>query len=84
MMLLALMFTLLGSTAAMGQKIYHAELDKSMFTAWDGTGADAQQTEPQSYIGKGGATVDFACEMNLYKSLGAGSLVFGNTNVYSR
>lgn len=84
MMLLALMFTLLGSTAAMGQKIYHAELDKSMFTAWDGTGADAQQTEPQSYIGKEGATVDFACEMNLYKSLGAGSLVFGNTNVYSR
>lgn len=84
MMLLALMFTLLGSTAAMGQKIYHAELDKSMFTAWDGTGADAQQTEPQSYIGKEDATIEFSCEMNLYKSLGAGSLVFGNTNVYSR
>lgn len=84
MMLLALMFTLLGSTAAMGQKIYHAELDKSMFTAWDGTGADAQQTEPQSYIGKENATIEFSCEMNLYKSLGAGSLVFGNTNVYSR
>ena len=84
MMLLALVLTVVGATSAMGQKIYQAELDKSMFAAWDGVGADAKQVEPTSYTGKEGATVEFSVEMNLYKQLGAGALVFGNTNVYSR
>lgn len=84
MILLAMVLSVLGASTAMAQKIYRAELDASMFKAWNGVGADAQEVEPTSYIGKGGATVDFACEMNLYKEIGAGSLVFGNTNVYSR
>lgn len=83
-MLFALLLTMMGVTSAMGQKIYQAELDKSMFAAWDGVGADAKQVEPTSYIGKEGATVNFACEMNLYKELSSGGMVFGNANVYSR
>ena len=83
-MLVALMLTMLGVSDAMAQKIYRAELDKSMFKAWNGTGADAQEVEPTSYVGKGGATVDFACETNFFKSLDQGAVVFGNTNVYSR
>lgn len=83
-MLVALMLTMLGVSDAMAQKIYRAELDKSMFKAWNGTGADAQDVEPTSYVGKGGATVDFACESNFFKTLEAGAVVFGNTNVYSR
>ena len=34
MMLLALVLTMLGVSDAMAQKIYRAELDKSMFKAW--------------------------------------------------
>ena len=82
--LLALVLSVVGASSAMGQKIYRAELDKSMFKAWNGVGAEVQDVEPTPYIGKGGATVEFSVEMNLYKELGAGSLVFGNTNVYSR
>lgn len=84
MMLLALVLTMLGVSDAMAQKIYRAELDKSMFKAWNGTGADAQEVEPTSYVGKNDATVDFACETNFYKTLDQGAVVFGNTNVYSR
>lgn len=83
MMLLALVLTMLGASGVMA-KTYRAELDKSMFKAWDSTGADAQEVEPVSYVGKGGANVDFACEANFFKSLDAGAVVFGNTNVYSR
>lgn len=83
-MLVALMLTMLGVSDAMAQKIYRAELDKSMFKAWNGTGADAQEVEPTSYVGKNDATVDFACESNFFKTLEAGAVVFGNTNVYSR
>ena len=83
-MLVALMLTMLGVSDAMAQKIYRAELDKSMFKAWNGTGADAQEVEPTSYVGKNDATVDFACESNFFKTLQQGAVVFGNTNVYSR
>ena len=82
MMLLALVLTMMGASDVMAQKIYQAKLDKSMFKAWDGCGADAQETTPESYTGKGDATVDFACETNFFKELGAGSVVYGNTNVY--
>ena len=84
MMLLALVLTVVGATSAMGQKTYRAELDKSMFKAWDGTGAGVQEVEPTPYVGKENATVNFACETNLFKSLEQGAVVFGNTNVYSR
>ena len=80
MMLLALVLTVVGATSAMGQKIYQAELDKSMFKAWDGYGADAKEVAEPEAIDDGAAT--FGCEMNLYKSLAAGNVVFGNTNVY--
>jgi len=80
MMLLALVLTVMGATSAMGQKIYQAELDKSMFKAWDGYGADAKEVAEPEAIDDGAAT--FGCEMNLYKSLAAGNVVFGNTNVY--
>ena len=82
MALLALVLTMLGVSDAMAQKIYQAELNEKMFKAWDGFGADANEVEPTSYVGKNDATVEFACEANFYKQLGAGSVVFGNTNVY--
>jgi hypothetical protein len=37
---------------------------------------------PESYVGKGGVTQDFACDANFYKELGTGAVVFGNGNVY--
>ena len=82
MMLLALVLTMLGTSDVMAQKIYQAKLDKSMFKAWDGYGADAKEVTPESYVGKENATVDFACETNFFKELGGGSVVYGNTNVY--
>ena len=82
MMLLALVLTMMGASDVMAQKIYRTKLDKSMFKAWDGFGATVNEVEPTSYVGKGDATVDFSCETNLYKEVGAGSVVYGNTNVY--
>lgn len=80
MMLMALMFTMLGTTVAMGQKIYQAELDKSMFKAWTSWEAGATEVAEPEAIDDGKAT--FNCENNLYKSLEGGNVVFGNTNVY--
>lgn len=82
MMLLALVLTMMGASDVMAQKIYQAKLDKSMFKAWDGFGADVNEVTPESYIGKNDATIDFACETNFFKELGGGSVVYGNTNVY--
>ena len=80
MMLLALVLTMMGTTSAMGQKIYRAELDKSMFKAWDGYGADAKEVADPEPIDDGAAA--FGCEVNLYKQLNGGAVVYGNTNVY--
>jgi len=66
MMLMALMFTMLGTTVAMGQKIYQAELDKSMFKAWTSWEAGATEVAEPEAIDDGKAT--FNCENNLYKS----------------
>lgn len=79
MMLLALVLTMLGVSDASAQKIYRAELDKSMFKAWDGYLAGANEVEAEP-IDDGAAT--FNCENNLYKQLEGGNVVFGNTNVY--
>lgn len=80
MMLLALVLTMMGATSAMGQKTYRAELDKSMFKAWDGYGADAKEVADPEPIDDGAAA--FGCEVNLYKQLNGGAVVYGNTNVY--
>ena len=79
MMLLALVLSVLGATNALGQKIYQAELDKSMFKAWDGYGANAKEVADPAAIDDGAT---FGCESNLYRELSAGSVVYGNTNVY--
>ena len=82
MMLLVLLFTALGVTSVNAAKIQRITLEKEMFKAWDGYGADAQSVEPTSYIGKGDAEVNFNCDFNLYTTLGQGAVVYGNTNVY--
>ena len=80
MMLLALVLTMLGVSDAMAQKIYRAELDKSMFKAWDGYLPGANVVEEPEAIDNGAAT--FNCENNLFKELDGGKVLFGNTNVY--
>lgn len=80
MMLLALVLTMLGVSNAMAQKIYRAELDKSMFKAWTSDQPGASEVEEPEAIDNGTAT--FNCESNLYKQLEGGNVVFGNTNVY--
>ena len=80
MMLLALVLSVMGVTSAMAQRVYRAELDKSMFKAWDGYGANANEVANPAAIDDGAAT--FGCEFNLYRELGPGNVVYGNTNVY--
>lgn len=80
MMLFALVLTMLGVSDAMAQKIYRAELDKSLFKAWTGYQSGASVVEEPEAIDDGQAT--FNCENNLYKQLEGGNVVFGNTNVY--
>lgn len=80
MMLMALMFTMLGTTVAMGQKIYQAELDKSMFKAW--TSNEPGATEDLDPAAEPKAGNPFACEFNLYKEVGAYGTIFGSANVY--
>ncbi len=77
-MILALALIMLGATNAMGQKIYQAELDKSMFKAWDGWGAGANEVaEPEEVEGNA-----ISCEYTTYTQVGAGKVVFGHDYVY--
>lgn len=82
MMLVALVLSMLGVTSVNAAKIQRIALEKEMFKAWDGYGADAKSVEPESYIGKGNAEVNFSCDFNLYTTLGQGAVVYGNPNVY--
>lgn len=82
MMLVALVLSMLGVTSVNAAKIQRIALEKEMFKAWNGYGADAQSVEPESYIGKGNAEVNFSCDFNLYTTLGQGAVVYGNPNVY--
>lgn len=82
MMLVALVLSMLGVTSVNAAKIQRIALEKEMFKAWNGYGADAQSVEPESYIGKGDAEVNFSCDFNLYTTLGQGAVVYGNPNVY--
>ena len=80
MMLLALMLSVLGTTAASAQKIYRAELDKSMFKAWtsDQPGAtEVAEPEPEPKSNN-----PFVQESNLYKEVVQGATVFGSSNMY--
>ena len=45
MMLVAMVLSVLGVTTVTAQKSYKAELDKAMFKAWDGYGANANVVE---------------------------------------
>ena len=72
------MLTMLGFSDAMAQKIYKAELDKSMFKAWDSYYPGASEAYYPDY----NYSYLFECENNLYKEIGPGSVVIGNYNVY--
>ena len=76
--LFALMLTMLGVSDAMAQKIYKAELDASMFKAWDSPYAGASEAYYPDYS----YNYLFTCENNLFKEIGPGSVVMGNTSVY--
>ena len=77
-MILALALIMLGATNAMGQKIYQAELDASMFKAWDGWGADAKEVaDPEEVEGQ-----KISCAYLAYTQVGAGKVVFGHDFVY--
>ncbi len=72
------MLTMLGFSDAMAQKIYKAELDKSMFKAWDSYLPGANEAYYPDY----NYSYLFTCEDNLYKEIGPGSVVMGNPSVY--
>lgn len=80
MMLLALVLTMLGVSDAMAQKIYRAELDKSMFKAW--TSDQPGATEDTDPAPEPKSNNPFACESNLYKEVAQGATVFGSSNMY--
>ena len=85
MMLLALMLSVLGTTAASAQKIYRAELDKSMFKAWtsDQPGATVvEEPEAIDVSDENPNGTPFSCDNNLYKEIGSWSGIFGSTAAY--
>ena len=84
-MFLALALIMLGATTASGQKIYRAELDKSMFKAWDGCGADAKEVadpQPIDVSDSNPEGTKFSCDFNLYKEVGDWSGIYGSTAAY--
>ena len=84
-MILALALIMLGATNAMGQKIYQAELDKSMFKAWDGCGADAKEVanpDPIDVTAENPSGVAFNCDYNLFTEVGDWSGIFGSSAAY--
>ena len=84
-MFLALALIMLGATNAMGQKIYRAELDKSMFKAWDGCGANANEVadpQPIDVTEENPNGTKFSCDYNLYKEIGDWSGIYGSSAAY--
>ena len=79
-MILALALLMLGVTNAMGQKIYRAELDKSMFKAWDSNQPGANEVANPENEPK--ENNPFECAFNLYKTVEQGGIIYGNGNVY--
>lgn len=85
MMLLALVFTVLGATTATAQKIYKAELDKSMFQAWTSNEADAtvvENPEPIDVSDENPNGTQFNCDFNLFKEVGSWSGIYGSSAAY--
>lgn len=61
-----------------------ADLDPAMFKAWDGAAAGAKEVaEPAECPNSDGTTSPFGCDYNMFKELGTGEMVYGNTNVYA-
>lgn len=79
-MILALALFVLGATNAMGQKTYQAELDRSMFKAWDSHLAGANEVANPDPEPKNNGT--FGCEINLYTEVGAYGTIYGSSSVY--
>ena len=84
-MFLVLALIMLGATNAAGQKIYRAELDKSMFKAWTSAGADATEVanpDPIDVTDENPNGTAFSCDYNLYKELGDWAGIYGSTAAY--
>ena len=84
-MFLVLALIMLGATNAVGQKIYRAELDKSMFKAWDGCGANANEVadpQPIDVTDENPDGTKFSCDFNLYKEIGDWSGIYGSSAAY--
>ena len=84
-MFLVLALIMLGATNAAGQKIYRAELDKSMFKAWDGCGADANEVadpQPIDVTDEKPEGTKFSCDYNLYKEIGDWTGIYGSSAAY--
>lgn len=78
--LFALVLAMAGVTTASAIK---ADLDPEMFKAWDGFGANANVVaEPEDCPNSDGSTSPFGCDYKLYETVGAGTSIYGNTNVY--
>ena len=85
MMLLALVLTMMGVSDAMAQKIYRAELDKSMCKAWTSNEPGATVVEEPAAIDVSDENPNgtpFSCDNNLYKEIGSWSGIFGSTAAY--
>ena len=78
-MILALALLMLGVTNAMGQKIYRAELDKSMFKAWDSNQPGANEVANPENEPKDNQP--FGCATNLYTTVGEGGAIYGTAHV---
>lgn len=84
-MILALALLMLGVTNAMGQKIYRAELDKSMFKAWDSNQPGANEVanpQPIDVTDEKPDGTAFSCDYNLYKTVGQWSGIYGSSAAY--
>lgn len=84
MMLLTLALTVLGAlnVSAVDRRI---SLEQEMFKAWDGFGADANEVAEPKAIDVTDENPDgnaFACDYNLFKQIGGGTVVYGSTHVY--
>ena len=59
------------------------DLDPAMFKAWDGFEPGANVVaDPAECPNSDGSTAPFGCEYHLYDQVGAGAVIYGNTNVY--
>ncbi|MCR5643691.1 MAG: hypothetical protein K6G32_10230 [Prevotella sp.] len=83
-MILALALIMLGATNAMGQTVNRVKLDKSMFKAWDGCGADAKEVAPTpiDVTAENPSGVAFNCDYNLLTEVGDWSCIYGSPAVY--